>query len=235
MQAVRLKQIAGQVSVSVKHGSGDIDVLHLWLGQGIVLHQLIRLFHARPLLPAQLGRLYGDDIDPSIRQRAVNNLNELPEIIRDHLGSLGRTLGEVVVAFVDDHGARPVGDDDAIRVLVEVRELRAAESSIDYVERLHVRNERVPEAKTGASGEHNTAGSGRMRSILIFEIPDGRFPSLRQNARRKKPQANTEQQCANPGTYSRSSRFLDELPQHTAQHYTRPPASIKDAPRYSFA
>ena len=119
----------------------------------------------------------------------MHDLDEFPEIARDHFGRFGGAFREVVVPFVDDHSARVVSDHDAIRILIEVGKFRAAKSSIDHVERLHVRNKRVPKAKAGTSRENDAAGFRRMRFVLLFKIANRRLPSLRKHSRQKDAKA----------------------------------------------
>src|SRR5258708_33404724 len=110
----------------------------------------------------------------------MHNLDEFPEVARDHFRSFGRPFGEVVVSFIDDHCARAVGDHDAIRILIEVGKLGASKASIDHIERLHIRNERVPKSKTGTAGENDAAGFGRLHSILLLKLTNRRLPPLPQ-------------------------------------------------------
>jgi rhodanese-related sulfurtransferase len=41
VQAIGLEQVAGQLSIRIEHGRGDVDVLHTFFGRGVVLHQFI--------------------------------------------------------------------------------------------------------------------------------------------------------------------------------------------------
>src|SRR5579864_1033852 len=52
VQTVKLEQVAGQISIGIEHGRGDVDVLHALLRRGVVLHQLVCRFHLGPLVPA---------------------------------------------------------------------------------------------------------------------------------------------------------------------------------------
>jgi hypothetical protein len=129
----------------------------------------------------------------AVRQRAMHDLDEFPEISRHHFGRLGRAPREIVISFVNDDGARVVGDHDAIRILIEVGKFRAAKASIDHIERLHVRNKGGPKSKTGAPRKDNAARFGRMRFILLFKIANRRFPSLREHAPKENTHTETEQ------------------------------------------
>src|SRR5258708_17852698 len=100
----------------------------------------------------------------------MHGLHEFPEIAGDHFGGLRGAFREIVVSFVDDHSTRAVGDHDAIRIMIEVGKLRAAKASIDHIERLHVRNKRVPKTKAGTSRKDNAPWIRRMHFILLLKI-----------------------------------------------------------------
>src|ERR1700674_1612867 len=152
----------------------------------------------------------------------MHGLNEFPEVARDHFGRFGRGFRVGVISFVNNHCARAVGDHDAIHILVEVGKLRAAKSTIDHVERLHVRDKRIPKAKTGTSCEDNAAGSWRMDLVLVFKITNGRLPSLRQYARQKYAHTKTKEQYGgNPCTDDVFSRRGVDRPSHWTQTIPR--------------
>src|ERR1700686_231901 len=152
----------------------------------------------------------------------MHDLDEFPEVARDHFGRLGRAFREVVVSFVDDHRARAIGDHNAVRILIEVGKLRTAKASIDHIEGLHVRNERVPKAKTGTSRENNAAGPRRMNFVLFLKITNRRLPSLRQYLRQKGAHIQAkEHQNANPRTNEIASRRGADWPSHRAKTIPR--------------
>jgi len=93
MQAVELEQVARQISVGVEPGCGHVDVLHAHLRSRVLLHRLGCRFHPRPLAPPQLGRIYGHDINPRVRQSAIDDLHEFSEIAADQYEFAGYAAG----------------------------------------------------------------------------------------------------------------------------------------------
>ena len=88
--------------------------------------------------------------------------------------------GEIVVSGIHHDNLRTIGDNDALGVSVDVGILRAAKASIDDRQRLHVCRQRCPARDTRRTGEDDPSRRYRLRLIVLFKGPDGRFPILRE-------------------------------------------------------
>src|SRR5205823_4697575 len=81
VQAVFDEKVAAEVTLGVEHSRSDIDVLDPFLRAGEMPNQTVCSLHSGPLVPPRLGWLDRNNVDPSFRQRGVNDLDECPRVI----------------------------------------------------------------------------------------------------------------------------------------------------------
>ena len=152
-----------------EHRGGDVQDREV----GIILRQCfdlpVRAIHFGPAIPAPRGGLDGDEVDGQSRLGGPQLGHELLEVSGDVLRRLARALGEVVVAGVDHHGLRRIGEDDSVRVVEHVRHVGAPEAAFNRGQGSHVGFQGVPEADTGAAHEDDPAGLGGAFSVTFLE------------------------------------------------------------------
>src|SRR5713226_908930 len=178
MQSDFDQKVSAEVTLGVEHSRSDIDVLDTFLRAREIPKHRVCCLHSGPLVQPRLGWLDGNNVDPSFRQRGVNNLDEYPGVIGNRFRRLGRSSREVVVTLINHDRTRVIGNDDSLRILVEVRILRAAKASIDDIQWLHFINERLPASDTRGACENDAPQFRRIDLVLLFKLADRRFPIL---------------------------------------------------------
>src|SRR5713226_10375601 len=98
----------------------------------------------------------------------MDDFDKLPGVVGDYFRRLGRSRRQVIVTLVHHNRPWAIGNYDPFRVLVQVRILRAAETSIHDVERLHFSSERFPTPYARGAREYNTARLGRIHLVAFF-------------------------------------------------------------------
>jgi hypothetical protein len=81
MQSVFDQKVSAEVTLSVEHSRSDIDVLDTFLRAREIPNHTVCCLHSGPLVQPRLGWLDGNNVDPSFRQRGVNDLDEYPGVI----------------------------------------------------------------------------------------------------------------------------------------------------------
>ena len=81
VQAVFDEQVGSEVTLGVEHSRSDIDVLDPFLRAGEMPNQMVCSLHSGPLVPPRRGWFDRNNVDPSFRQRGVNDLDECPRVI----------------------------------------------------------------------------------------------------------------------------------------------------------
>ena len=178
VQAVLREEVRAQFTPRIEHWSSDVDVLSAILRLDVLPDHLVRRLHFRPLVPAQFGRLDGHHIDPGFRQLLVNDMDELLGVVRNHFGRPGRSLRQIVVTLVNDDSARMVGDDNSLRVFVEVGKLRSAKPAIDDIQRLQVMPKPSPSDNARRAREYDSSLLRRLHLVGIFKFANCQFPVL---------------------------------------------------------
>src|SRR5690242_8301631 len=181
MEAIPNEKIVGRAPALVEHGRSHVYVCGMILGAQKILDQLVRLLHLGPGLPAQDGGLDREHEYPGFRQLRMYDLYELLNVLRNALRSLAARRRQIVISSVDHHRSRTIGNHNAIRIMINVGILGSAEASVDYRERLHVPNKRVPIGDARRPGEDNGSRRHGMDFVLTFEGTNGRLPLLREH------------------------------------------------------
>lgn len=175
VEAVGLEEFGAGLAIGVEHGGGDVDEVQVRGGGAIVAEEGIGGVHLGPEVPAGQAGLDGDIEDGGVGQGATDGGGEGFKVGQEHVG--GFAGGDVVVAGVQDDGARGVGEDDAVNVIFGIDEEGAAEAAVNGGEA----GEGflgIPQADAGtARKEDGPLGRGLL-GVLAGEVIDIRLPAL---------------------------------------------------------
>ena len=122
--------------------------------------------HLGPEFPAGGAGFDGEVDDPRIWQSFADGVREGLEIGENAVG--GAAGGEVVVARVEDDQARFVFEDDTVRIVKDVCNVRAAEAAVDDGET----GEGVgglPKTDRGAADEEDRILGRSVFAVVVFK------------------------------------------------------------------
>jgi len=141
MQPVSSEEVVPHGATLVEHSPAHVNECHAVLSAAVGFKHLIRVIERWPVSPTRWTRFHRDVINPSIGQRGVDHLYELLEISENRVRRFGPRPRYIVFSRVENDGPWSVWDYDARGILVDVRDMRSPESTVNRIERLHVLRE----------------------------------------------------------------------------------------------
>jgi len=106
-----------------------------------------------PCAQSRLGWLDGNKVDPSFPVTQREWFGRASGRPWRPIPASWKIRRKVVVTLIDHDRGRVIGNDDSARILVEIRILRATETSIDDIEGLHFLSKRLPSSDTRGACE----------------------------------------------------------------------------------
>jgi nicotinate-nucleotide pyrophosphorylase (carboxylating) len=175
MQAVFEEELRTGIAFFIKHDWEDVDVVQEIGVADVGFDEAIGFDDFIFVLPAGDAWFDGDKKNVGLRKGPVSFLHEGFEIVENILGGFGR---EIVVTGVEDDRFGRVRFNDAVEVVINVGNLRAAEAAIDHGILREIRGDGFPDAEAGAANEEKRIGGRCVRFIAEFKVADLRLPLL---------------------------------------------------------
>lgn len=125
-------------------------------------------------MPTLYARFDGDEHNSCVGQSAMDGFGKEAEVSKD--GCRVFSVGNVVVAGVEEDRFRLVRNDNAVGEKDAVDNVRASESAVDDRRVGKIGGQRFPPANARAPNKKNAAKSDGMNAVLRFKGLNGRFP-----------------------------------------------------------
>ena len=172
VQAIVAEELFAGLAVGAEQRRGDVDVAETVVRLREFFHAGIDCLHLRPEFPASDAGFDRQVENARAGEPVAYGAGKSLEVVEN---AVGRPAGgDVVVAGVEDDGARLVLEDDAVGVVVDVGDRGAAEAAVDDREAREAFGG-LPEADAGAADEEDGIARDRILAVPLFEGGDFGF------------------------------------------------------------